>query len=228
MLRDILDIIFPQSCINCGGESCVEKVICKKCLDEIVVNKNLFCGECSARLPEGKKICHRECPYILGAAGNYQDEALRKLILNFKFRGVKEAGVILSRLITDYAKQINWSWGENLVVPIPLASRREKERGFNQAQVIAEAFAKKMSLETEINNLIRTKNTKPQNEISDYEIRASNIRGAFLVKRSERFDKKTVVLVDDVTTSGSTLYEAACALKESGVKKVLALTVAKA
>jgi len=114
-----------------------------------------------------------------------------------------------------------------LIVPVPLHSRRKRERGFNQAKLLAEIVARHFNL-TLIEALKRIKNTKPQAKIKDIEKRMKNISNCFVIKNPEMIQGKNIILVDDVFTSGATMNEAVKILKQNGAKKVIALVLAKA
>lgn len=114
-----------------------------------------------------------------------------------------------------------------MIIPVPLHKKRKKERGFNQAQSIAEELARLKSIEMEEGVLIKVKNVPPQT-LLEIEEREKNISGAFRVVREEKIKGKTVLLVDDVYTTGSTVRECSLALRKAGAKEVRALTLAQA
>lgn len=114
----------------------------------------------------------------------------------------------------------------DLVVPIPLSQKRLEERGFNQAAEIAYPIAKINNLPYAGDLLVRTRDTNRQAEIRDISKRANNVVGAFAVSDSWDVTGLTVILVDDVATTGSTLHEAATALKKAGADKVLCVAFA--
>lgn len=226
-LEKIFNLIFPPSCLGCGKDCLPGEVVCPDCFSGIEVNKSLFCGLCRTRLPEGKKICHRDFPYILGAAANYEGVA-KELIRVLKFRFVKKAAEPLADLLCRYFVRFDFLENNWLVVPVPLSCQREKERGFNQAELIAKIFAKKFNFPVSNNVLKREKHSRPQSEISDFKERKINVKGVFFVADEETMKAKNILLIDDVTTSGATFFEAAEALKKSGARKIIALAVARA
>jgi len=112
--------------------------------------------------------------------------------------------------------------------PIPLHPGKERQRGFNQAKLITSFFQKFLPFQ-EVNYLQRKKETKPQAEIKDRKKRYLNIRGAFLLNPKTKVDKeKTIIVVDDVLTTGLTALEAVKTLKKEGFEKVFVLALAKA
>ncbi|MEK7181248.1 MAG: double zinc ribbon domain-containing protein [Patescibacteria group bacterium] len=228
MLKFFKELIFPSRCLNCLEQTTEGLTLCEKCKDGIKLNQTLFCGQCLARLPEGKKICHKDFPYLLGAALDYKNEAARKLILGLKFGGAKGAAQLLGEFLVEYARSIPVAWQDFLIVPVPLSQGRRNQRGFNQSQLIAEVFAKSLGIEMSKENLVRIKNTPPQSEINNFDKRMKNVEGVFKVLNPLKFGNRKIVLVDDVTTSGATLKEATSVIKSCHPKNMLALTVARA
>lgn len=224
----LADIIFPPQCLVCEEDVLSAKIVCESCFLKININDTFFCGKCGSRMAMGKRLCHFDFPYILGAAGSYKNEVLKNLIKGLKFRSVKMAADPLSELLVRYAREIDFPWQNFLVIPMPLSRQRERRRGFNQSELIAERFAKNMGIPFENKILVRHKNSTPQSELKNWENREENVRNCFLVKSPEIIKSKNVILIDDVLTSGSTMLSAATALKEAGIKRLVALVLAKA
>jgi ComF family protein len=227
MFMNILrEIFFPRRCLGCGMRG-ISGVLCNPCFATIPLNGSLFCGLCRARLPYGKKICHLDFPYILGAAGNYDDPLLQKLIHALKFKHNREAAAPLGSLLAGYVERILFDPAGSTVFAVPLSKRRERERGFNQSALIADVFAARAGLRIADGGLIRTRHATPQSRAIDIRERRKNVLGAFAVSNNFAVPKN-IILVDDVTTSGATLFEAASALKSAGARTIIALTAAKA
>lgn len=224
----ILDLIFPPPCLSCKANVGGEETICRRCFGGIVLNQTLFCGRCSARLPDQKKICHADYPYILGAATEYNNEAARSLIKGLKFQFAKKAARPLGELLARYTESLELPLKGFITIPIPLSQKRLRQRGFNQSELIAGIFADHFSLPLESHCLVKPKNTKPQSETKGLDERKENIKNCFRVENAEKIVGKKIILIDDVTTSGATLFEAAKTLKTAGAKKIIALTVARA
>lgn len=113
-----------------------------------------------------------------------------------------------------------------LVVPVPLSTRRLRERGFNQSELIARKIAQALHLTCDNTLLLRTRHTVPQTEMSLRRERLFNVRNAFSCITPERVNGRHVILIDDVFTTGATLSECAKVLQSAGAKKVTALVVA--
>jgi len=223
-----LDILFPPICLNCQKPiDDRNKLICEKCLSLIKLNNTLFCSVCRARLAENKKICHYDSRYLLAPAGNYDDPVLQNLIHYFKYKSFKNLAPILGEISVKYIENRKLKIENFSAVPIPLHPRRERQRGFNQSELLAEFLAKKLNLEL-IDGLKRIKNTDPQAKIKKPEKRLENINGCFALKNAEQIQGKNILLIDDVFTSGATINEAVKILKTNGAAKIIALVLAKA
>ncbi len=234
-LKDIvLDIFFPPLCLNCqkylgskGG------VLCDDCQSLIKLNNALFCPHCLARLADGRKICHRDSQYLLAAASNYDNPVIQNLIHYFKYKSFQNIAPILGEILIKYlegAQLINQSTNKlmnYIIVPVPLHPRRERKRGFNQAELLAKSVASHFNLPL-VNGLMRIRNNKPQVGLKDNKDRVKNIFNCFQIKNPEAVSGKNIILVDDVFTSGATMNEAVRILKMAGAERIIALTVAKA
>lgn len=221
------DMLFPPACLGCS-QPLSSGVLCAQCQDNIEIYKTLFCGSCAARLPDLKKICHKDTQYILGTASRYDDMPVQKLIHTLKFYGVRDAAVPLSDILIKYIARMELDLQGFTVIPIPLSIKRRRGRGFNQSALIAGYVAKYFSLPFEEHILTRITHNKPQSETNDLAERKENIHGCFSVPDPQLLAGKKILLIDDVTTSGTTFLEAARVLKASGAKKIIALAVAQA
>lgn len=228
MINLVLDIIFPAHCLGCGKNLKNGEFLCPDCFLKIGVNKTLFCGKCRARLPENKKICHLDFPYVLGAAAGYHNETVKGLIHNLKFNGARRAAKPLGEILIKYLKGLDLNFENFVIVPVPLGRRRLKTRGFNQAELLAKEISAYFGIPVASSALIRAKETKPQTELKSLEERFKNLEESFSVSAPEIISNKNILLVDDVSTSGATLSAAAAALKKSGAKKIIALAAALA
>lgn len=224
----LLDILFPPLCVKCEKPlSNSSLAICEPCFSSLSAHTALFCSACLRRLPLNKKSCHRESSYILGAAGNYDDATLKSLIHTLKYNGLKQAAYPLASFLILYSKKANLDFKNYLAIPIPLSKKRLRERGFNQAEIIARIFAEHHKLEMRSDLLKKISHTKPQAGLNRSE-RETNLRNCFRVCAASEINGRNVLLIDDVCTTGSTLNEASRVLKEAGAKKIIALVAAKA
>ncbi|MBI3046362.1 MAG: ComF family protein [Candidatus Harrisonbacteria bacterium] len=227
-----LDILFPPICLNC--ENSLVKAeknngICDLCLSKIIIHTTLFCPTCRARLPENKKTCHQNSAYLLGAAADY-DGAVKNIIRRLKYKSWSRLKNPIGYLLKIYLKNLKLDKAKlknYLVIPIPLHKNRERERGFNQAELIGKIISEKYNLPLAKGILIRNKETKSQTELKNWDERKNNLTGAFKIENAEYLKNKNIILVDDVYTSGATVNEAVKTLRTAGAKKIVALVIAK-
>ena len=188
----------------------------------------MHCPVCMRRIPEGGKPCHPEAGYVVAGATHYAHKTVQKLLWQMKYENWLTAGAPVGTLLTHYLQNLPHDFTGYHVVPVPLHKNKEWKRGFNQAAVLGGAVSTALHLPTIGKNLVRTKDTSAQADQKDYGARETNIAGAFHVERPEEFKGKNILLVDDVTTSGATLREAARLLKSAGAKKIIGAVVARA
>ena len=239
----LLDLFFPPICLNCGKyldlrektnpqtfEALAREFLCAQCSASIKLNNTFFCPVCRARIPAGEKICHFDSVYLLAAASNYDDPVIQNLIHSFKYRKFETLSFILGEILIQYIEELIRNSALEIrnfsVIPIPLHSKRERERGFNQAELLSKKIASRFNLPL-LKNLRRVKETDPQVGKKG-EDRLKNIEGCFAIREPEEIRSKNIILIDDVFTSGATINEAVRILKEAGAKKIIALVVAKA
>jgi ComF family protein len=226
----LLDLIFPKFCLGCQKEG---EWICKKCQKEIVFIKNPSCPNCQ-RLTKNGKFCPRCRPnsYLTGliVAAHYQEGVLKEAIHTFKYEGVfdlkEELGKILAQRLERFKQQ-----KQVIIIPVPLHKKRLRERGYNQAELLAKEIIKFFPNFTLKNNLlIKTKQPKhTQVELSGQK-RRKNVHGCFSInKKHPKLKSSLVILVDDIYTTGATLQECAKVIRKNcQVKEIWGLVLAKA
>ncbi len=234
----LLDIIFPPACLACksflknGGEK--SEHLCATCREKLEFLSGFLCPICLRRLPEGERVCHKESRFILAAPLSYSNPVVRELIHTLKYNGLRTAAEPLASVLAAYlsASFENYKLRiENFIlVPIPLHPNRERERGYNQAFVIAQDLRDKLKTDIPIFTDVLTKviPTPSQTEKKDYKEREENIRGSFKILKPELVAGKNILLTDDVFTSGATMREAARVLKSAGANKIIATVIARA
>ena len=130
----------------------------------------------------------------------------------------------------DYLLTYYQEWKEEieLMIPVPMYEKKQKIRGFNESELLAEVLAERIQKQCSKNNLKRIRNTTPQNALNA-EQRKQNIKGAFTLENKQEVNGKTILLIDDIFTTGTTINECAKVLYHNGAKKVLffALSVAE-
>jgi ComF family protein len=165
---------------------------------------------------------------MLGSAISYDDRTVQALIHALKFRGIAGAAEPLAGMLVDYIERVGLDLKYFIAIPMPLSERRARARGFNQSALIARQFARALGIPFETDLLMRIRHRKPQSDTETIFERRENVKGCFALANGADVRGKKLVLVDDVTTSGTTFGEAARILKSAGAKKIFALAVAKA
>ncbi|HEY4478884.1 MAG TPA: phosphoribosyltransferase family protein [Candidatus Paceibacterota bacterium] len=164
---------------------------------------------------------------------NYRNRVVRRAVWELKYRGNRAVARKFAQLLEDRLQsvledEVLFENTKALVIPIPLSEARRRERGFNQMELVLEAVPRGDKNYFEVANgaLIKIRDTPPQTSVRKRKDRLSNLNGCFTVVDKNSVKNKTVVLVDDVTTTGATLSEATRELKKSGAKKVFAIALA--
>lgn len=222
----LLDLVFPKFCAHCGAEG---SFLCPSCRQELrfqapscpVCVKRNFTGILCTNCQEKSALRRFLAPF------SYRDPIARKLIHAYKYERLRELKMVFADEITAFLNfyGIRPRAG-SVLVPIPLHRSRERERGFNQAILLAEELSQRLRLPVEA-AIARRRPTEHQTLMPSYEARRENVAGAFRIIHPEAVRAKTVILVDDVSTSGATMSEAARLVREVGAHSVWAIVVAK-
>jgi|SRR5271170_519054 len=235
----VVSVFFPAGCRICDnlltGASRVP--ICGECLDSFaapVEKKCEVCGQSFAWMTsaeEGALVC-RACEhktYAFARARSYgiYDGPLVQAILLLKWERMEPLGKWFAERLAEMTLREGLSMAADVVVPVPLHRDRERARGYNQAGLISKPLARRLGLPHQAVLLMRTR-PRPPKQVLTLEERWESVRGAFATRPGSQVDKKRVLLVDDVMTTGATLDACARALLESGAKSVLGLTIARA
>ena len=222
-INKIEDHLFPEySCLICGREvEDVNLLICENCkLQLIPLNGNL-CEKCSMPISEGNVICD-ECKaqdihFDKAVACYIFDNASAKLVYGLKYSGNKYAAKHLAMLMIKTLIQLPKF---DMIISVPLYKTRQELRGYNQSALIAKELSQLTTIETSDNILFRIKETEPQQGKNKLE-RESNVIGAFGISNANLINDKSILLIDDVFTTGTTVNECSRILKENGAKRFL-------
>ena len=208
-LLGLLDWIYKKKCYVCGSsKECVK--LCSKCYDKIVFNS---------------KNPNRVILNVKVYASGFYDTILQKIIRGLKYHGQCELAFYQAKFMWEYWQTLNL--GNNfVVVPVPLHKTRQKKRKYNHMELVALEFCKLSGYEYDFNLIKRIKNTKPQYRLKRYE-RMENLSGAFEVT-FETKPSKTVLLIDDICTTGSTFESMIEEFYKNGYKKITCLATASA
>ncbi len=238
LLRDAsAALLFPTKCRVCGAmiDSLQEGVACQRCW-RAAENARLnfdYCEKCDASLPrlqlqaQARRcgLCDDFAFTAARAGGNYAG-ALRETVLQLKLQ--PEIPAHLRQLLYETFRQLPNAPDIELIIPVPLHPTRQQERTYNQAEVMAQALSRATGLPVMISALTRAKETERHRAGMDAKARGQSLWGAFAVHAPRLITYRTVLLVDDVMTTGSTAHEIAQTLCENGARAVSVLTLARA
>lgn len=236
----LLRFVFPAGCAVCDGVLGVgsRSVVCRTCWGGIRLLDSPFCPRCGrpfwgralAHPPSHLcQACRTQPPqYLLArSAVLYErDDPLRAILLLFKHGGRIALGGHLGRLMAERAADLLGSPSIDAIVPVPLHGRRERDRGFNQADILAGAVAKRLERPVLRKAVRRIRATPPQTGKARERVR--NVRGAFAIRSRQEVEGLTLLLVDDVLTTGATVNECAKVLMRAGARAVSVYTLARA
>ncbi len=242
MLGEVCDalvsLIFPAPCRICEAtlDTASRIPICRECLGSLRPLSGPLCEGCgrpfvsaaagTARSP----LCHlcRRGVYAFTLARSYgiYDGAMVRAITLLKYHAVTPLGGWFAARLAELIAGRPEAFAADVVVPVPLHPSRLRERGHNQAELIARPLARRLRLPLRSYLLVRTKPRPEKLKLTRQE-RWRTVRGAYALRAGMRVDKLRVLLVDDVFTTGATLDACARALRQAGAASVVGLTVAR-
>ncbi len=200
MFKELFDLFFPRHCAFCMDNlQKTEVALCRNCLRCLPYRKDAYDQHLMRSL---STLFRLESAYSLLY---FKEQTMTsKLIRELKYYNNPKVGIILGQLLAEKMPS-----PFDILLPIPLHSRKQKKRGYNQAEKIARGMNKILGIKTDTQNLVRKKNNPSQTHLKDYEDRVKNTLNIFQLKNPAFFENKHVLLIDDVVTTGSTIYNCA-------------------
>lgn len=226
LVRNLLDIVYYQSCASCGTKG---EVICKTCRDSFrIVDHSSVCPVCGKDI--GRRIICGECitnkrGFSEGYYGFIYEGNLRDAIHAFKFNNRPEVGRYLVSLLRDLIIPLQEKI--DFIIPIPVTEKRLRQRGYNQSFIISEEISNLTGKPVYHSVLFKIKETKDQYSLSKDE-RKKNIKGAFAIKGVSDLKGKRILIVDDLFTTGYTAYEASRAISGARPESIIFFALARA
>ncbi|MBI5196712.1 MAG: ComF family protein [Nitrospirae bacterium] len=227
MLNKFLNILFPESCPVCKKPSTYHKTapICAECWDGISPYNGPICRICGKPLVSDASI---ECGICITSKPAFKqarsfglyDGTLKEAVNLLKYHKIKRLSKPLSAIILR--TEIT---GIDVVLPVPLYKKRLRHREFNQSALLAKYLAGSMGVPLAIDCLVKVRDTMPQVGLRAQE-REKNIKNAFEVRDKRFIQGKTLMLVDDVITTGATVRECSRQLKKAGAKDIYVIALA--
>ncbi len=238
LLDGVLNLLYPEACVSCSApvQRRADRGLCGVCWGRLLQLKLKppWCPACGLPQPQLPTDEARLCipcltqapPFTAARSFGYYCSELSRVVQALKFRGRRNLAARLAPLLAGLFFE-TWSPADfDLVVPVPLSGRRRRERGYNQAALLAAPLARTAGLRCDESVLLRVRHTVPQVGLMD-SARRLNPRGAFVSPGGAGIRRMRILLIDDVMTTGATAASAAEALKGAGALRVCVLTLAR-
>ncbi|MBR7056685.1 MAG: ComF family protein [Oscillospiraceae bacterium] len=212
LISGLLDLLFPPKC-----------AFCRRLVKS---NNNLLCPACRANLPytEDGGAQHGDF-FRLCISALYYEDTVRQALLRYKFQGSSGYAGTFGRLLADCIRaELRGQY--DLISWVPLSRERLRERGYDQAMLLAQAAALELQ-DVAVSTLDKVRNAEKQSGVGSAEKRRANISGAYRVADAELIQGRRILLIDDIVTTGATLSECARTLLEGGASQVVCATVAR-
>ena len=218
----LLDLVFPRTCAGCGREG---GYLCDECEDAIPRLEPPQCNVCSA--PSRAALCawcrSANQPFNGITAPYRWTGVVQELVYSLKYRNVRASAPRLAELMS--AHLMGKSMDADIIAPVPLHPSRERERGYNQSELLARQVSSSTEIPMDPELLARLRNTPPQVTMTSPEERRQNVVGAFECVGDAQ--GKRVLLIDDVVTSGATVAECSAQLRKAGAATIWVLSLAR-
>ena len=206
----LLDLVWPRKC-----------VVCRRILEE---EPGILCPDCRKAMPEPENGPRRGEHFSRCVSVCSYEGAWRESILRYKFAGKRMYARAYGPLLAEVIRR-ELEGEYELLSYVPLSPKRRRDRGYDQARLLACAAAKELGRPA-VCLLRKTRHTAPQSGIRDSAARRANILGAYTVEKSAEVAGRRILLIDDILTSGSTLSEASRVLLQAGAASVVCATLA--
>lgn len=230
----IMDVIFPLRCPVCDRPVPYfdrQEGICGECRDGFSLIKGARCCLCGRKLEGNEEELCKDCKvngkrhcYTRGIALYEYNDRMREAIYRFKYEGRREYAGFFGKMMAHQFGNAVKRAGVEGIIPVPLHEKREKERGYNQAGLLAAAFGKEVQMPVYEKYVIRVRNTPPMKTLNGTN-RQNNLKKAFKIGQND-VKLNITIIVDDIYTTGSTIDAMAKVLLKAGISRVYFMTLA--
>ena len=216
----LVDLIFPNRCPCCGKFIKYDELICKECIDELPIMDKYICEKCGK--PEC--ICHKKLWYDRCYVAGFYEGKMRDGIINLKYKSGINLAEFLCPMLVKKLNDANLSSKIDIIIGVPMTKDSIAVRQYNQANEIASIISQLIDKPSSNKILKKNYNNVSQHTLSSKDRHNATIGLYSIVKKAD-ISGKTILLCDDVITTGSTLNECAKILKQSGAKKVICVAL---
>ena len=238
----LVDWLYPPRCRACGGRihGRDAEYFCAGCWQHIQLITHPLCHLCGRPFPDASGddhtcgVCLSRAPQFVAARAwacyprdEIEEHPLRQVVQKFKYGRRVSLGKPLGRLMARGCQEFLGACPVDLIIPVPLHHDRERERGFNQACVLARELSRLGRLPIDEHSVVRRVHTERHRAGMDAKARRQSVANAFTVRHPKSIAGKRVLLIDDVFTTGATVSACAEVLKGAGAEEVFVLTVAR-
>lgn len=224
----VVDFFYPPRCPLCGKIIGGQALACPECLKEAKPVKEPRCKKCGKSLGNDEQEFCRDCSkgthlYMEGRGIFPYRGQMKQAVLDLKYRGKRENARFLGTALARLGEAEVRRWQPEVLIPVPLHKKRRKIRGYNQAELLAKVCGQLWKIPVDTKLVERKNSTKAQKQLNPEE-RRKNLQGAFCISPTG-INYRSVLIIDDIYTTGSTVDAVTAALKKSGVEHIYFLTV---
>ena len=224
----ILDLLYPKRCPVCHGVVRGKGKVCTPCQKRLIYIKEPKCKKCGKEIEKEEREYCTDCQrfthsFDKGASVFAYDPVMRRSISMFKYHNRREYAQFYAEEMHKNCERFIKQCDPQVILPVPVHRRKKRQRGFNQAELVAKELGKRTGVPVDAKYLMRAEKTTPQKELTRQQ-RKVNLRKAFAVRESGKYYER-VLLVDDIYTTGATIDAISEILREKQTKIIFFLTI---
>ena len=224
----ILEILYPARCPVCHGIVQGKDGICPSCRKRLHYIKEPKCKKCGKEIEKDEQEYCRDCQrfvhaYDKGASVFAYDPVMRRSVSMFKYHNRREYAKVYAREMYNHCTRFLKMCAPDVILPVPIHKHKKRQRGFNQAELVAKELGKLMNVPVDAEYLLRVEKTTPQKELTRQQ-RKVNLRKAFAIRETGKYYER-ILLIDDIYTTGATIDAISETLRENQSKFIFFLTI---
>ncbi len=224
----ILDLLYPARCPVCHGVVQGRDLVCPSCKKRLNYIKGPKCKKCGKEIQKQEQEYCTDCQrfshsFDKGEAVFAYDPLMQRSISMFKYHNRREYARFYAREMADNCRWFLKRCAPDVIMPVPVHRIKKRQRGFNQAELVAKELGRLLQIPVVTDYLVRIEKTTPQKELSRQQ-RKANLRKAFAVSK-KGVSYRRVLLIDDIYTTGATIDALSELLRENQSKNVFFLTI---